>query len=75
MYVCCVFWLFSYSIVVDCTDNVATRYLLNDSCVLLEKPLVSGSALRFEGQVCVCVCVCVREREREREGEGERVCV
>lgn len=27
------------------------RYLLNDSCVLLKKPLVSGSALRFEGQV------------------------
>ena len=37
-------------------------YLLNDACVLLGKPLVSGSALRFEGQVCVggwvdeCVC-------------------
>ena len=29
-------------------------YLLNDACVLLGKPLVSGSALRFEGQVCMC---------------------
>jgi adenylyltransferase/sulfurtransferase len=42
-----------YDIIVDCTDNVATRYLLNDSCVLLKKPLVSGSALRFEGQLTV----------------------
>ena len=39
--------------VLDCTDNVATRYLLNDVCVLLDKPLVSGSALRFEGQLTV----------------------
>ena len=40
-----------YDIVLDATDNVATRYLLNDACVLAGKPLVSGSALRFEGQV------------------------
>ena len=40
-----------YDIVLDCTDNVATRYLLNDVCVLLGKPLVSGAALRWEGQV------------------------
>lgn len=44
---------YSYDIVLDCTDNVATRYLLNDACVLLDKPLVSGSALRFEGQLTV----------------------
>lgn len=42
-----------YDIVLDCTDNVATRYLLNDACVFLKKPLVSGSALRFEGQLTV----------------------
>lgn len=42
-----------YDIVLDCTDNVATRYLLNDCCVLCDKPLVSGSALRFEGQLTV----------------------
>lgn len=40
-----------YDIVLDATDNVASRYLLNDLCVLSGKPLVSGSALRFEGQV------------------------
>jgi len=42
-----------YDIVLDCTDNVATRYLLNDACVLLGKALVSGSALRWEGQLTV----------------------
>ncbi|CAB4065381.1 MOCS3 [Lepeophtheirus salmonis] len=42
-----------YDIVLDASDNVATRYLLNDACVLSEKPLVSGSALRFEGQLTV----------------------
>jgi adenylyltransferase/sulfurtransferase len=36
---------------VDATDNVATRYLLNDAAVLLGKVLVSASALRMEGQV------------------------
>lgn len=41
----------SYDVVVDCSDNVATRYLVNDACVMLKKPLVSGSALRMEGQV------------------------
>jgi adenylyltransferase/sulfurtransferase len=40
-----------YDIVMDATDNVATRYLLNDACVMLGKPLVSGAALRMEGQV------------------------
>ncbi|TRY68339.1 hypothetical protein TCAL_01400, partial [Tigriopus californicus] len=42
-----------YDVVLDCSDNVATRYLLNDACVLTNKPLVSGSALRFEGQLTV----------------------
>lgn len=42
-----------YDIVLDATDNVATRYLLNDACVKTEKPLVSGSALQFEGQLTV----------------------
>lgn len=43
----------SYDIVLDATDNVATRYLLNDACIMLKKPLVSGSALQFEGQLTV----------------------
>ncbi|KAF7410437.1 hypothetical protein HZH68_004818 [Vespula germanica] len=42
-----------YDIVLDATDNVATRYLLNDACVLSNKPLISGSALRFEGHLSV----------------------
>ncbi|CAD5118831.1 DgyrCDS7509 [Dimorphilus gyrociliatus] len=42
-----------YDIIVDATDNVATRYLLNDAAVLCQKPLVSGSALKFEGQLTV----------------------
>jgi molybdopterin/thiamine biosynthesis adenylyltransferase/rhodanese-related sulfurtransferase len=40
-------------VVVDCTDNFPTRYLLNDSCVLLNIPLVYGSIFRYEGQVSV----------------------
>lgn len=42
-----------YDIVADCSDNVPTRYLVNDACVLTGKPLVSASALRMEGQVGV----------------------
>lgn len=42
-----------YDIVVDGTDNFPTRYLLNDACVILGKPLVYGSVDRFEGQVSV----------------------
>jgi molybdopterin/thiamine biosynthesis adenylyltransferase/rhodanese-related sulfurtransferase len=42
-----------YDVVVDGTDNFATRYLVNDSCVLLGKPNVYGSIFRFEGQVSV----------------------
>lgn len=43
----------SYDVVLDASDNVATRYLLNDACVILKKPLVSGSALQLEGQLTV----------------------
>jgi len=42
-----------YDVVLDGTDNFQTRYLLNDACVLLDKPLVYGSILKFEGQVSV----------------------
>ncbi|MBD2245279.1 molybdopterin-synthase adenylyltransferase MoeB [Nostoc sp. FACHB-888] len=42
-----------YDIVVDGTDNFPTRYLVNDACVLLNKPNVYGSILRFEGQATV----------------------
>ncbi|HEX2197307.1 MAG TPA: molybdopterin-synthase adenylyltransferase MoeB [Burkholderiales bacterium] len=40
-------------IVLDCTDNFATRHLLNRACVNQRKPLVSGAAIRFDGQVMV----------------------
>lgn len=40
-------------VVIDCSDNFATRYLLNKLCVQLKKPLVSGAAIGFEGQVTV----------------------
>ena len=42
-----------YDVVIDGTDNFPTRYLVNDSCVLLDKPNVYGSIFRFEGQASV----------------------
>lgn len=42
-----------YDIVVDGCDNFTTRYLVNDTCVTLQKPLVYGSILKFEGQIAV----------------------
>lgn len=43
----------NFNVVVDGSDNVATRYLLNDICVFNKVPLVSGSALQMEGQLTV----------------------
>ena len=46
--------LFSdYDLIVDGTDNFATRYMVNDACVLLGKPYVWGSIFRFDGQASV----------------------
>lgn len=42
-----------YDLVLDGSDNFATRYLLNDACVILNKPLVYGAIHKFEGQVSV----------------------
>lgn len=42
-----------FDVLLDCTDNVPTRYLLNDTCVFYNVPLVSGSALQIEGQLTV----------------------
>jgi len=42
-----------YDVIVDGTDNFPTRYLVNDACILLGKPNVYGSILRFEGQATV----------------------
>ena len=43
----------NYDVILDCTDNVITRYLINDACVLARKPLVSASVIRLEGQLTV----------------------
>lgn len=42
-----------YDIVVDATDNLPSRYMISDCCVLLDKPLISGAALGLEGQLTV----------------------
>lgn len=47
-----------YNLVVDCTDNFPTRYLVNDLCVLTRKPNIYGSIFRFEGQVSVFWAEC-----------------
>ena len=52
-----------YDLVLDCTDNATTRYLINDCCVLLGKVLVSGAALRTEGQVSHLGCHIVSHLE------------
>lgn len=42
-----------YDVILDCTDNAPTRYLISDTAVALGVPLVSGAALGFDGQLCV----------------------
>jgi len=53
-----------YDIVLDCTDNVLTRYVINDACAVSRKPLVSGAAIGWDGQITVyCAsndCPCYR---------------
>lgn len=48
--------LSEYDIIVDGSDNFTTRYLINDTCVQLKKPLVYGSVLGFSGQVAIFNC-------------------
>lgn len=42
-----------YDIIVDATDNLAIKYLINDACLVTNKPMVYGSIFRFQGQVSV----------------------
>jgi len=42
-----------FDIICDCSDNFGTRYLINDACLMLDKPLVFGSVQGFEGQLSV----------------------
>jgi adenylyltransferase/sulfurtransferase len=41
-----------YDVILDCADNAPTRYLLSDTAVPLGKPLVSGAAEKYQGQLC-----------------------
>lgn len=43
----------NYDIIVDATDNIAVKYLINDACLITNKPMVYGSIFRFQGQVSV----------------------
>lgn len=45
--------LHNYDLIIDGTDNFPTRYLINDACILLNKPFIYGSIFRYEGQVSV----------------------
>ena len=45
-----------FDIVLDGTDNFASRYMINDACVLTNKPLIYGAISRFEGQIAVFNC-------------------
>ncbi|MCU0462151.1 MAG: HesA/MoeB/ThiF family protein [Bacteroidales bacterium] len=42
-----------FNVIVDATDNLETRYIISDSCVILDKPMVHGAIYKFEGQVSV----------------------
>jgi len=64
---------FNCDLLVDCCDDISTRYIINDYCVLRRLPLVSGSVLRWEGQVFVkgkdssCYrCMFLEEKENAR---------
>jgi molybdopterin/thiamine biosynthesis adenylyltransferase len=46
-------WWPQADVVLDCTDNFATRHAINRACVKHRKPLVSGAAIRFDGQISV----------------------
>lgn len=44
-----------YDIIIDCSDNFPTRFLVNDACVMTNKPLITGAIFKFEGQVTVVI--------------------
>lgn len=46
-------YLANHTVILDCTDNIATRQQLNQLCYTIKKPLISGAAIRMEGQVTV----------------------
>jgi sulfur-carrier protein adenylyltransferase/sulfurtransferase len=56
-----------YDIVLDATDNFATRYLVNDACVLLKKPLIYGAISQYEGQVAIFNAGTAEQRTNYRD--------
>jgi molybdopterin-synthase adenylyltransferase len=46
-------WVSEADVVIDCSDNFVTRHAVNQACVRAKKPLVSGAAIRFDGQLTV----------------------
>ena len=42
-----------YDLIIDCSDNLPTRYIINDACVLNNKPFIYGAIYKFEGQIAV----------------------
>jgi adenylyltransferase/sulfurtransferase len=57
-----------YDLLIDCCDNPSTRYLTNDICVLLNKPLVSGSAVKWEGQLTIYV------QDKIKDTPNDKIC-
>lgn len=49
----CIQYFPLYDVIIDATDNFASRYLINDACVLCKKPLIFGAVSKFEGQLAV----------------------
>jgi molybdopterin/thiamine biosynthesis adenylyltransferase/rhodanese-related sulfurtransferase len=45
----------THDLVIDATDNIEVRYIINDACVLLKRPFISGSAIGLEGQIMVII--------------------
>ncbi len=43
----------NFDVIIDATDNIKTRYILNDSCIILDKPMVHGSIYKYEGVISV----------------------
>ena len=64
----------SFDLVLDCTDNPATRYLISDACVVAGCVLVSGAAQRGDGQVVVLNCPPVSRELRRESASGSWGC-
>lgn len=68
----CIQYIPNTDIVIDCSDNFETRYLVDDACRLLQKPLVFGAVSKFEGQLAVFApgTICYRNIFPEPPAKG-----